>query len=347
MRKISQYILGILFLAFIVEVILVSPNDLGEKKKPAASKIAASGGMGSNKDVDQQMDGIHVIETKSESKEWELWADRAMGFKKQGDLALAKVKASFLGKDGVSFLVTGDNGSVQTESKNMIVDGDVVTKSSNGYVFKTARVDYDSKSRVLNSKTPVTVTGPRDSMGGRMRIEGQEMTASIDDGEIHIERDVKARKTVRINQEMAVQSEHAELSSHGREVKFSGHVIIDMEGVRVTGPDALFHYDGQNDLPRSIELKGGVKMSDLHKWATSDKLNIDLAKNEFVFDGAPRVVQDDDELRGDRIIFLDGGKRVQVQNAKVKVSNDTMMKQGKEYQKKPPEKAGTNEPASH
>src|SRR6185312_5174548 len=85
--------------------------------------------------------------------------------------------------------------------------------------------------------------------------------------------------------------------------------------------------------PRSVELNGGVKMSDLHKWATSDKLNIDLAKNEFVFDGAPRVVQDDDELRGDRIIFLDGGKRVQVQNAKVKVSNETIKKQGNEYKK--------------
>jgi lipopolysaccharide export system protein LptA len=58
-----------------------------------------------------------------------------------------------------------------------------------------------------------------------------------------------------------------------------------------------------------------------------------LNKNEFVFDGRPRVVQDNDELRGDRIVFLDGGKKVKVQNAKLKVSRESLG-QGLNEQKK-------------
>ncbi len=327
MRRISQYLLGALFLAFIIEVVLVSPSDLNEKPKAGQDKEKSTD-IVHNKNIDQQMDGVHVIETKNESKEWELWADRAIGFKKQGDLALVKVKASFIGSDGITFLVTGNTGNVQTETKNMTVDGDVTTRSSNGYVFKTAKVRYDSRKRFLSSATPVTVSGPRDGLGGHMHLEGAEMSANVDSGAIMIEHNVRAQKTVRINEDMAIQAEHAELSGHGREVKFSGHVVIDLNGIRVTGPDAIFRYDGKSDLPRSIELQGGVKMSDLHKWATSDKLNIDLSKNEYVFDGAPRVVQDDDELRGDRIVFLDGGKRVQVQNATIKVSKESLNKQG-------------------
>lgn len=320
-------------MAFIVEVVLVSPSELSEKTKTEVAKGPVTNDIEHNENIDQQMDGIHVTETRNESKEWELWADRAIGFKKQGDLALQKVKASFIGTDGVSFLVTGENGDVQTETKNMAIDGDVTTKSSNGYVFKTAKINYDSRRRFLSSPSAVTVSGPKDSLGTHMRIEGAEMQVNVDKGEIMIEKNVRASKTVRLNQDMQVKAERAELSGHGREVKFSGHVEIDINGMRVTGPDAIFKYDGKTELPRSIELQGGVKMSDLKKWATSDKLSIDLVRNEFVFDGSPRVVQDDDELRGDRIVFLDGGKRVQVQNAKVKVSKESLNRQGKQIQK--------------
>ena len=52
-----------------------------------------------------------------------------------------------------------------------------------------------------------------------------------------------------------------------------------------------------------------------------------------MFDGKPRVVQDNDEVRGDRITFLDGGKKVNVQNAKIKVSKDTLGVEGGKIKK--------------
>jgi len=337
MRRITQTLLALLFFALVIEVVLISPNEVPDQSKVGGATAGVEGEVKEKNansaisddpsQVQQQMEGVHVVETRNENKEWEMWANRAVGFKTQGDLSVNNVRASFFSDNGVSFLVTGNNGAVETATKNMIVNGDVVTTSSNGYVFRTETVEYNSQARFLRSKTPVTVKGPRDSLGGNLVIEGKNMEANLTKGEVTISNDVKAKKRVRPDEDMTVTSNQAELYGHSREVKFTGNVVIDMHGVRISGPDAIFHYGQGSDLPESVLLSGGVKVSDVNKWATSDRLNINLAKNQFIFDGQPRVVQDNDELRGDRIVFLDGGKKVRVQNAKVKVSEQTLEEQ--------------------
>ncbi len=322
----TQTLLGVLFFAVIIEVALMSPTNIGEK---TATASPAKGSAAIGKHVQQQMQGVHVVETKNESKEWELWADQAIGFKTEGDLSLDQVKASFFGTDGISFLVTGKTGAVKTATKDMTINGKVVTTSSNGYVFHTDSVQYNSRDRILTSPTAVRVNGPRDSLGGHMFIRGESMQADLNKGVVTITKDVKATKRVRKNEDMIVHADQAEVYGKSHEVKFLGQVNIDLHGVHINGPDALFHYKNGTDLPDSIQLTGGVKVQDVNKWATSQRLNINLAKNEFVFDGQPRVVQDNDEVRGDQIVFLDGGKKVQVRNAKVKVSDETIKQKGK------------------
>ncbi len=332
MKKLSQYLIGFLFVLLIVEMILVSPAELKEPKAVAVAEAVAAKGARSD-DVEQIMQGVHVIESKHESKEWELWADSAIGFKMQAELALQKVRANFFGSNGVSFEVTGESGAVASESKSMQVDGGVVTKSSNGYTFKTQTLKYDSQERSLTSPTAVEVLGPRDHAGRTLFISGGEMAANLELGVVLIQRDIKARKTVRTDKKMQVSADKAHLSGQNSSVRFTGNVIIDLDGVRIIGPDALFKYNSANDQLTSIDLEGGVRVSDFSKWATSEKLSIDLAKNEFIFDGRPRVVQDEDELRGDRIIFIDGGKKVKVQNAKIKVSKDSLDQDKRRNQK--------------
>jgi lipopolysaccharide export system protein LptA len=55
-------------------------------------------------------------------------------------------------------------------------------------------------------------------------------------------------------------------------------------------------------------------------------VKVDFESNRFVFRGNPRVVQNNDELRGDEIVFLDGGKRVQVKSARAKVDQKRLEK---------------------
>ncbi len=325
MRKVSQYILAVLFFALVLEIALMEPNDVADKTPSShvaehhKSRLDIK-----SSDVQQQMAGVHVVETNNESKEWELWAKRAIGFKAESELALQHVKASFFAKNGLTFLVKGQTGSIVTATKNMIVNGGVVTTSSNGYIFHTDTVRYNSKERVLSSPTHVVVDGPRDAFGKHMYIQGQSMKANLRQGTVTISNHVRAQKEIRKNEDMIVRADRAKLFGKGHEVKFSGQVNIDINGIRITGPDALFHYKNGTDIPDSVQLTGGVKVHDVDKWATSERLRINLAKDEFVFDGQPRVVQDNDEISGNQIVFLDGGKKVQVKNARVHVSNKTL-----------------------
>lgn len=337
MKALGQFILSILFLAIVIEFILVGPTEIKDQFHQAigrpATKAIKNNELVNEKILDkkdeqvqQAMAGIHVIETKNENKEWELWAENAIGLKMQGDLTLQDIKASFFADKGISFEVIGRTGSISSGSKNMTVGGGVVTTSSNGYIFNTTSLEYNSKKRTLLSPTQVQVSGPPDLVGKRLSIQGEEMLADLNLGTVSIERNVKAKKRIQRNQNMEVLAEKVNLSGHTKAVQFSGNVAIRIDGMNINSPDALFKYNPNTEQLESIDLEGGVKVKDIYKVATSEKLSINLVKNEYVFSGNPRVVQDNDEVRGDKIIFLDGGKKVKIQNAKVKVSEDTMKK---------------------
>jgi lipopolysaccharide export system protein LptA len=89
--------------------------------------------------------------------------------------------------------------------------------------------------------------------------------------------------------------------------------------MKLEGPEANFIYGNTENILKNIKVIGGVKVSDLTKYATSEMVNFDPALNKFIFSGRPRLVQNNDEITGDEIIFVDGGKRVQVNKMKAKV----------------------------
>ena len=67
-------------------------------------------------------------------------------------------------------------------------------------------------------------------------------------------------------------------------------------------------------------------MSDAEKFATAENLNVQFEQDKYVFKGHPRVVQDNDEMRGDEIVFLEGGKKVLVQKVRAKVDEKSLEK---------------------
>jgi LPS export ABC transporter protein LptC/lipopolysaccharide transport protein LptA len=321
-KRAGALVLAVLFLILVVEIVIMAPRDLNDNK--AQSETTEQADISKDDKIQQQMDGVHVVESKNDQKEWELWADRATGFRADQDLTLNNVKAIFFGDNGVEMTVTGLKGRVEPKTKNMNIEGSVVTRSNNGYVFKTESVNYRSDSRILTSPTAVEVTGPKDNLGRALFVKGDRMQADLGQGILNIDQNVRAQKTVQNSKKMAIQADKVALNAKSKAVQFSGNVQINVDGVKVTGPDAVFRYDTKSDLLKSVELEGGIKVSDVNKWATADKLNIFLEEDKYVFKGRPRVFQDDDELTGDEIVFLNGGKKVQVKNAKVKVSKDRL-----------------------
>ncbi len=321
MGKIGQFVLGGLFILLVVQIIIIAPKSIQESGAPEPVEAGPV-----DQQIEQAMKGAHMVETQDSSKEWELWAEDATRYRNNTTLTLNKVKALFFGKDGVTFTVTGDKGIVEEKTKNMQVEGNVVTKSSNGYTFKTQSMIYDSKKRKLDSMTPVEMTGPRDAKGPGLFLRGDKMHANLADSSMLVSGNIFAEKVIEKERKVIIKSHEALFSGKSRIAKFMGEVLMDLDTMRVTGPTAEFIYDPKMKTVKSVVVDGGVKVTDLDKWATSERLRVDLDEEKYIFKGRPRVVQNQDELVGEEIIFLDGGRKVKVIGAKARVDQKRMEK---------------------
>ncbi len=309
-----RWILRFVFFIVFIELALIYPRVIsGPTSAPAQAAEM-------QQNVEQSMSGLHMIEAQAGEKEWELWSENATSYKDTGELKLQKVKALFFADNGVTFTVTGQEGKVDVKTKNLFVQGEVITESSNGYVIKTHDVDYVSGERYLKTKSPVQVTGQG------LKLNGVGMQANLKTSIIEIKEDVKAERVMAEDKKVYIQSQSVELSGKTKTARFVGNVIMDVDSMRITGPQADFEYDESKKFFKTVKVRGGTRVTDLDKWAVSENLDIDFTKNMFVFRGSPKVVQNQDELKGEEIVFLENGKRVQVKKARVKVEQGQIKK---------------------
>lgn len=316
-NRLVQIALSLGLLALLIQVVLIAPSQIRDADTKAA--VLPAPAVPGNGDVDQSMRGMHMIETQDGRKEWELWSDHAASLRTEEVLELDSVKADFFSESGVTFNVTGKKGTVKVKTKDLKVIGDVVIRSSNGYVFRTPYMEYSSKEKMLSTDGRVEMIGPRDSKGNSLKLTGMGMVANSENSTMTVLRDVRAEKTLDDNRKAFIRSHRSQFSGKDRSARFLGDVILDIDSMRITGPEARFQYDSNRDTVKSVVFSGGARVSDADKWATAQNVRVDFDDNKFVFRGSPRVVQNNDELRGEEIVFLDGGKRVQVRGARAKV----------------------------
>ncbi|MCB0420461.1 MAG: LPS export ABC transporter periplasmic protein LptC, partial [Bdellovibrionales bacterium] len=240
--------------------------------------------------------------------------------KENGLWVMSTVKTDFFAVRGAVYRVTGARGKVDMESKNLIISGNVIMISSNGYTFKTDEIVYNSEKKVLTSSTQVKVVGPKEPHSRqRLQLVGDTLESSLEESYMWINGNVKTSKVLQDGRLAKISSASARLSGVNNSVEFSEEVEIDVDGVKVTGPAAVFKYSQQGEILDSVVVKGGARLSDARRWATADRVDVSLKEDKVVFRGNPRLVHGGDELRGEEIIFTKGGKRVQVVKARAKV----------------------------
>ena len=320
--------LTFLLVALIVEVVLIAPGQLFDGDE-LVSSVEPSIIEKSEKNLgkaDQFMKGVHLTGTKEGEREWELWAEKAKGFNQQKAWRLDIVKSNFFSDEGGTLFVNGDSGEVELESKNLIITGNVVVRSSNGYKLYTSKAEYTSNSKTLISPKKVKVIGPAEPGGSRLGLVGDGMRATLSNSYIWIIGNVKADKVLRDGRVLNIRSDEARISGSDNSVKFVGHVVLDLDNMRAAGPTANFQYKEDGKSLESVFIDGGVKVSDLDKWATAKNVTVNFDEDKYTFVGSPRVVQGEDELRGEKIIFTEGGQRVKVLKARAKVGKRALGK---------------------
>ncbi|MFZ4402551.1 MAG: LPS export ABC transporter periplasmic protein LptC [Pseudobdellovibrionaceae bacterium] len=309
MEKYKKWIYVVLLAFLFFEVLVVFPNKVGVSKDGAdaldsqnSKKINTPG---------QKMQGVHLVE-----KDWELFSESAEDQQGKSVWNLKNVRVLFYKEEKLQFTVTGDQGAIDSATKDLQIRGRVNTQSENGYVFKTHIIRYSSQKKIITGPEHVEVLGPIVSGQRTITFNGDDLVAFVDENKMVVQKNIQAEKKLNDGKTIKITSDQIELSTLHQKVDFIGQVHMYYDQIKIDGPMATFNFIEKNASLDSIFVQGGAQVSDHEKVATSKTLNFNVLKNEMTFLGQPKVVQNDDVLSGEEIIFIDGGKKVKVQNVK-------------------------------
>ncbi|MBL7545474.1 MAG: LPS export ABC transporter periplasmic protein LptC [Bdellovibrionaceae bacterium] len=318
MKKTRTILFSLLLLFILVEVIFIFPQQIEKMDREAYETTTEQ----KKERVEQKMDGVHLVETQKGSRDWELFAEKARGYQDGGDWFLNKVKVQFYNLEANDFTVTGNEGEIDGHTKNIKIKGNVVTKSANGYTFFTDEIFYNSQLRKIISPGKIKMLGPSDDQGEGLKLDGYNMHILVDINEMKIFKDITAIKNMKSNQNLKITSEMATFSGKSKEAHFENNVMLNYGSMLIRGPDCFFIYSSNMRSLERINVKGGVELTDKKRRATSQDLVVDLYKTTLRFTGNPKIYQDQDEISGEEILLLDGGKRLKIQ--KVKANTDSI-----------------------
>lgn len=316
-RRVYKILIPVVLVGLAIEILIFSPKLIGIEKESAEKseliKPAETDG-----EAEQAMVGIELVELRQGNKEWQLWADKAYTLKESGHLILEKVKVRIFGDSEVTYVVTGDKGEVVVDRKDILISGNVVTETSNGYTIQTDHINYKSQDRTLSCDTDIKMLGPSQKGEGPIVLTGTGMLTRIAENEIRILKDVHSEKKLQNGSTFVLQSNNARFKGTDYSAFFDENVIMVMKDSRVTGDRAILDVDPKTKQAYSATVLGKVRLTDTQRWAVAQEAKMIFPEKKFILRGAPRVVQDQDEIRGEEIVFLNDGKEIQVRKAKAK-----------------------------
>ena len=163
MKRVKIAILVLILLIGGIVFVTLWVNLKGEK----ASKEGEVPLKISNDGADARLEKIRLVEDKQGRKTWELEAISIQQYQDQNIMLLEKVKVIFFTKEEKSFIISGNQGKVYQDSKNMELVGDVVLTSSDGYRLKTDSISYDHLEKKVTSPDPVEIEGEQIRLTGK------------------------------------------------------------------------------------------------------------------------------------------------------------------------------------
>jgi LPS export ABC transporter protein LptC len=165
-------------IAILISIVLIGGLVLGRvwvnlkerrasEKQEGVPKISSQG-------ADMHLEKIRFVEDKYGRKTWELEAKSAQQYQDQNIMVLDDVKVTFYSQDGRSFTISGNQGKVYQDSKDMELVGDVVVSSSDGYRLKTHSVSYRNSEKKMTTSDPVEIEGELIRLVGRGMLVDME-----------------------------------------------------------------------------------------------------------------------------------------------------------------------------
>lgn len=309
----------IVFLLALVgfEILILFPKQTDKVTESPQASPTVSQTQQTNQ-VQQEAQGVHLVESQRGSRDWELFAKQAKSYQNNPLWDLEGVRILFYNNEVQNFELKGLKGNIDTETKNMRIEGNVEIETSNGYVFVAPYVEYKASERLIFCSQIVQVKGPLVDKKRSLFLKARGMRIPVNTEKMYLDENVTGEKILSDNKTMKLKSDEAEFSSQNQIAKFIGHVEIDYPPMQMTSAKATFAYNDQVRQFEFLELSGKVELKEENRRAVSENLRVDFSQKTFTFSGQPRLYQGDDELTGERIVFLENGKKVKVEKVQVK-----------------------------
>jgi LPS export ABC transporter protein LptC len=139
--------------------------------------------------IDLQVRNVHFTEVGASGMKLEITADAAL-YRKQENLALfEKVKVRLITKDGRVFMMNGDRGRLNTQSREVEIEGNVGAVSDDGDRFSTDRLLYRDAGKRIETDRPVLMEN------SNVRISGVGMILNLDEKKVTLISRVRADST--------------------------------------------------------------------------------------------------------------------------------------------------------
>ncbi|MBN2437698.1 MAG: LPS export ABC transporter periplasmic protein LptC [Deltaproteobacteria bacterium] len=139
--------------------------------------------------VDLQVRNVHYTEVGHSGMKWEITADTARYRKKENLALFEKVQVRLVMRDGRVFVMNGDRGVLNTQSRNVEIEGNVGIVSENGDRISTDRLLYRHAEKRIETDRPVIMENRS------VRISGVGMILTLDEKTVTLLSQVRANST--------------------------------------------------------------------------------------------------------------------------------------------------------
>lgn len=102
---------------------------------------------------DQAIENFTLAHTNQGEKEWELEADRAEIYEREGKTIVRRLKLKFYDQGEIASIITAREGEINSPSGDMQVRGNVVVNSEKeGITLKTKSLRWDARGKKILTK---------------------------------------------------------------------------------------------------------------------------------------------------------------------------------------------------
>lgn len=128
---------------------------------------------------------IDFVQVKNGIKLWELKAEAVEYQQPKNVVSFKKVTLIYFPKDDKPVNLVGNLGSLDTKTKNIFIEGEVIISTSDGYELKVPSLYYREDTKEVSSEGDVSFKGPN------IILDGQGMTMNLDSQKVWVKKKVR------------------------------------------------------------------------------------------------------------------------------------------------------------